>query len=189
VRLFVAIPLAPDLAQRAATILPEALPGLRRVKTENLHVTLAFLGETPPERLPEVAAAADDAAASVPPFQLRFDRLGRFPERGRPRVIWLGIGEGLASVERAGEGVYRGLRERGLKFDDRPLAPHLTLARVREDATLPEARTVAAALTEIALPLMESEIREIAVVQSVLSPKGPRYTARATASLNAERAR
>lgn len=187
-RLFVAIPLAPDLAQRAATILPEALPGLRRVSTENLHVTLAFLGETPLERLPDVVAAAQDAAAGVPPFQLRFDRLGRFPERGRPRVIWVGIGEGLASVVRAGEGVYRGLRERALKFDDRPLAPHLTLARVREEATLAEARTVAAALAEIALPLLEAEVGEIAVVQSVLSPKGPRYTARATASLNAGRA-
>jgi 2'-5' RNA ligase len=135
VRLFLAIPLLPDLAARAFRILPTSLPALRRVKAENLHITLAFLGQTPDERL----------------------ELGR--------------------------GVYAGLRSRGLPFDDRPLAPHLTLARVAEDASAAEAKTVGAALEGLAIEVLRFEVNEIAVVQSVLSPKGPRYTARATVPL------
>jgi len=96
VRLFIAIALPADLAARAAALLPDALPGLRRVKPENLHVTLAFLGWTPDEKLGDVVAAANEAARGQAPFTLVFDRAGRFPERGRPRVVWLGIGEGLA---------------------------------------------------------------------------------------------
>jgi 2'-5' RNA ligase len=184
VRLFVAIPLPSDVAARASALLPEALPALRRVKAENLHVTLAFLGWTPDERLPDVAAAAAEAAAAVAPFVLAFEgAAGRFPERGRPRVVWLGIGAGLDSVRRLGERVGLALRERSVPFDDRPLAAHLTLARVRDDASLAEARTVAAALEALAVPRLETEVREITVFESVLSPRGPRYTARAQAPL------
>ena len=182
-RLFIALPLPPDIAARASLILPLSLPALRRVKAENLHVTLAFLGQTPDERLGDVAAAATEAAAPVSPFTLAFDRAGRFPERGRPRVVWLGIADGAASVLELGEGVYAALRRRGLRFDDRPLAPHLTLARVVEDASLAEAKTVGAALEGLAVARLAFEVKDIAVVQSVLSPKGPRYTALATVPL------
>jgi 2'-5' RNA ligase len=185
VRLFIAIPLSAALAASASALLPEALPGLRRVKAENLHITLAFLGGTPDERLADVVAAARQAAAAVERFTLVFDRAGRFPERGRPRVVWLGMATGATSVARLGDGVYRGLRERTLRFDDRPLAPHLTLARVREEATLAEARTVAAALEGLPVPRLRAAVREIAVVRSVLSPKGARYTILAVAPLSA----
>jgi 2'-5' RNA ligase len=182
-RLFIAIPLPPNLALLASEILPTALPALRRVKPENLHVTLAFLGWTPDERLSEVTAAATEGAASVAQFTLAFDRPGCFPKRGRPRVVWLGMADGAPSVLELGAGVYAGLRSRGLRFDDRPLAPHLTLARVAEDATAAEAKTVGAALEGLVVPGLAFEVAEIAVVQSVLSPKGPRYTSLATVPL------
>lgn len=182
-RLFIAIQLPPDLAARAFEILPTALPALRRVKAENLHLTLAFLGQTPDDRLGEVTEAAREAAAPVSRFTLAFDRAGRFPERGRPRVAWLGIADGAPSVLELGEGVYAGLRSRGLPFDDRPLTPHLTLARVAEDATTAEAKTVGAALEGLPVGQLRFEVARIAVVQSVLSPKGPRYTALATVPL------
>jgi 2'-5' RNA ligase len=183
VRLFVAIPLPSDLAARAFDILPTSLPALRRVKAENLHLTLAFLGQTPDDRLDDVTAAAREAAARVSRFTLKLDHAGRFPERGRPRVAWLGIAEGAPSLLDLGTGVYDGLRNRGLPFDDRPLAPHLTLARITEDASAAEAKTVAAALDELPIPSLQFEVQGIAVVQSVLSPKGPRYTALATVPL------
>jgi 2'-5' RNA ligase len=182
-RLFLAIPLPPDIAVQAFEVLPSSLPALRRVKAENLHVTLAFLGQTPDERLEDVTAAAQGAAERVAPFTLSFDRAGRFPERGRPRVVWLGIADGEASISELGAGVYAGLRSRGLRFDDRPLAPHLTLARVTEDASAAEAKTVGAAVETVAVGSLRFEVNTITVVQSVLSPKGPRYTALATVPL------
>jgi 2'-5' RNA ligase len=185
VRLFIAIPLPQNIAQRAFAILPQAVPALRRVQPENLHVTLAFLGETPESRLPDVAGVAAEAATSVRPFRLAFDRAGRFPERGRPRVVWLGMAEGRASVERLGADLARALRESALDFEDRPLSPHLTLARVREDATATETRTVASAVDALTVVPLEVDVSAIAVVRSVLSPKGSRYTTLATVPLTA----
>ncbi len=182
-RLFIAIPVPPELAARASEILPTSLPALRRVKAENLHLTLAFLGQTSDERLSDVNDAATEAAAKVSPFRLAFDRAGQFPERGRPRVVWLGISDGAASVLELGEGVYAGLRRRSLHFEDRPQSPHLTLARVTEDASAAEARTVGAALDDLAIGSLRFEVSGIAVFQSVLSPKGARYTALATVPL------
>ena len=182
-RLFIAIALPPDVAARAFEILPTGLVALRRVKAENLHLTLAFLGQTPDERLGDVTAAASDSASSVSRFTVGFGGVGRFPERGRPRVVWLGIAEGAPSVLELGRGVSAGLRSHGLRFDDRPLAPHLTLARVVEDASAAEAKTVGAALDRLSVGGLRFEVSEIAVIQSVLSPKGPRYTALATVPL------
>ena len=182
-RLFVAISLPADLAADASEILPASLLALRRVKAENLHLTLAFLGQTPDERLADVTEAAREAAAPVAPFTLAFGRAGRFPERGRPRVAWLGISDGAPGVLELGQGVHAGLRRRDLRFDDRPLEPHLTLARVTDDASAAEAKTVGAALEELAVPTLRFQVTEIAVIQSVLSPKGPRYAALATVPL------
>jgi RNA 2',3'-cyclic 3'-phosphodiesterase len=185
VRLFIAIPLPPDIAQRAFAVLPQALPALRRVQPENLHMTLAFLGETPESRLPEVAGATEEAATGVGPFRLAFGPAGRFPERGRPRVVWLGVAEGRASLERLGTGLSRALRECALDFEDRPLSPHLTLARVREDASTADSLTVANAVEALTVVPLEVHVSAIAIVRSVLSPKGSRYTTLATVPLTA----
>ena len=57
-RLFIAVPLPPELADRAAALLPLALPALKRVRPELMHITLAFLGWTSDEQLPTVIEAA-----------------------------------------------------------------------------------------------------------------------------------
>jgi 2'-5' RNA ligase len=182
-RLFVAVPLPQEVTDRAAALLPEALPALKRVRPELMHVTLAFLGWTPDECLDAVAEAARAAATGRAAFDLAFAGVGRFPASGRPRIVWLGIGEGNGPLAALAASVTAELRRRELKFDERPFAPHLTLARLRVDASGPEARTVAAAVDGLAAPVLGARVDRIAVVESVLSPKGPRYTARAEVPL------
>ena len=74
------------------------------MKPENLHLTLAFLGQTPDPSLGEVTAAAAQAAASVAPFNLAFTGAGRFPQRGRIRVVWLAVIDGAPSLLELGAG-------------------------------------------------------------------------------------
>ncbi|HEY8807116.1 MAG TPA: RNA 2',3'-cyclic phosphodiesterase [Candidatus Limnocylindria bacterium] len=182
-RLFIAVPLPKELTDRAAALLPSALPALKRVRPELMHVTLAFLGSTPDERLDEVTAAARAAAAGAGAFDLVFAGVGRFPASGRPKVVWLGIGEGQEPLAELAARVTDELRRRTLMFDDRPFAPHLTLARLRVEASGPEAQTVAAAADEVTVPELRTRVERIVVVESVLSPKGPRHTARALVPL------
>ncbi len=178
-RLFIAVPLPPELTDRAAALLPPALPALKPVRPELMHITLAFLGWTPDDRLGDVVAAARAAAIAHRSFDVAISAAGRFPASGRPKVIWLGIGAGTEALAALAADVARELRAGELTFEDRPFAPHLTLARVRVEASAPEWRTVAAAIEGLTVPELRTRVDRIAVVESVLSPKGARYAARA----------
>jgi len=144
-----------------------------------MHLTLAFLGWTPDERLDAVVAAARGAADRHHGFELSFAGAGHFPATGRPRVVWLGIGEGAAPLAALAGDVASELRVRELRLDDRPFAPHLTLARVRDEATGPEGRTIAAAVKALVVPPLRMRVERIVVVESVLRRTGPTYKARA----------
>jgi len=148
-----------------------------------MHVTLAFIGRTPDEQLAAVTAAAEAAAAGVTAFDIELDRPGRFPPTGRPRVVWLGIGAGAQAVVALGERVRAELGRREIAFDPKPLRAHVTLGRVKEDVSLVEARAIAAGVEAMRVPHLRFRADAVVVFESVLSPRGPRYTARSSAPL------
>lgn len=181
-RLFVAIPLPADLAVEASAALPD-IPALRRVRPEHLHITLAFLGAVADERLDDVIAATRTAAATQPPFTITLEGVGRFPESGEPRVIWMGIIQGARESTNLAAALRRALTERGLPFDDKPFRPHVTLARVTQDADRATARAIAATTDRLRAPKLRFEAEALIPFESVLSRKGPRYTPAAAVAL------
>ena len=148
-----------------------------------MHVTLAFLGETPDDRLPEVTAAVETAASGVTAFDVELDRSGRFPPTGRPRVVWLGIGAGAPNLLALGAHVRAELGRRQIGFDNKPLRAHVTIGRVREDVQVVDARAIAASVEAMRLPHLRFRADSVVVFESRLSPRGPKYTSRATVSL------
>jgi 2'-5' RNA ligase len=182
VRLFVALSLPPEIASAAAALLPD-LPGLRSVRPELLHITLAFIGQAGDERLADVLAACAEAASPHVPFTVTLDRAGRFPDTGAPRVAWLGMGEGATESASLAAAIRRALAARGVPFDDKPFRAHVTLARVRDDVDRPTARAIAAAIEGLRVLPMRFTAETLIPFESVLSSKGPRYTARATVRL------
>jgi 2'-5' RNA ligase len=118
-----------------------------------------------------VRAAAGDAA----PFDVVLDGIGRFPVRGLPNVVWLGAGEGADGLIRLGQRVRESLRDREVPFDDKPFRPHVTLARVKRDVAPAAFAELMAALGAIAAPSLGFRVDAVHVVESKLSPKGPRY--------------
>ena len=148
-----------------------------------MHVTLAFLGETPDDRLPDVTAAVETAARGVTAFDVELDRSGRFPPTGRPRVVWLGIGAGAPNLMALGERVRAELGRRTIGFDNKPLRAHVTIGRVREDVDVVDARAIAASVEAMRLPHLRFGADSVVVFESRLSPRGPKYTPRATVPL------
>ena len=146
-------------------------------------MTLAFIGRTPDEQLAAVTAAAEAAAAGVTAFDIELDRPGRFPPTGRPRVVWLGMGAGAQAVVALGERVRDELGRREIAFDGKPLRAHVTLGRAKEDVSLVEARAIAAGVEAMRVPHLRFRADAVVVFESVLSPRGPRYTARSSAPL------
>lgn len=93
------------------------------------HVTLVFLGDVPEGRGGDAAGALDRAVATVakPPV-LRIAGGGRFG-RGRFTVLWTGLTGDVPELVALSRTLRRELRRARLPYDEKPLRPHLTLAR------------------------------------------------------------
>lgn len=89
---------------------------------ENLHLTLAFIGET--ERVEEIKAAVD--SVKFEPFVIRTGKMGCF--NGRSRAVWLGI-EGEDKVKAIAQQLRRNLDQRGIDYAKGKFCPHITLVR------------------------------------------------------------
>ncbi|MBD0690847.1 RNA 2',3'-cyclic phosphodiesterase [Streptomyces sp. CBMA123] len=129
-RLFVAVlPPAEALQGLCAAVEPvRALPGADRLRwtaVEGWHLTLAFLGQVPAERLPELEAALAAVAAVHPAHRLRIAGSGRFGER----VLWAGVEGRTRELRRLAEAVIEAVAEVGGEPDAVAFHPHLTLAR------------------------------------------------------------
>src|SRR5258708_24823168 len=117
------------------------------------------------DQLDSVLAAGRVADQAQVTFELVYACAGRFHDRGNPRVVWLGIGAGKPELATLAGAVTDELRRRDLKFDDRPFAPHLTLARVRKEASGPEGRNVAAASDQLASTYLWTPIHPIVICE------------------------
>lgn len=168
-RLFVGIEL-PEAAraaidERARPL--RALEGFRWVPAENLHLTLAFLGWREAGAEEVVGARLADAAADASPFTLRVDGPGRFPERGKARVLWVGLddsGDALAGLAERVHASLAGLFEP----DARLFRAHVTVARARQP--------VAVRLPEpVRLPDVDLAVTAVTLFRSHLSGKHARY--------------
>ena len=122
------------------------LASIRWSPAAHLHITTKFIGECPPERLPEIRAALD--SLSSPVFDISLGGLGWFPSSQSPHVFWMGVAGGDALIDLAARTatVLQGL---GWPRDERPFSPHLTLARTRRESRLGSLRR---ALDSIELP-------------------------------------
>jgi RNA 2',3'-cyclic 3'-phosphodiesterase len=142
----------------------------------NWHLTVAFLGDVPEERLGDVRTAFDHAVSgwgkdSDAPPRLRLAGGGRFG-RGRFTVLWVGVGGEVGRMAALGRTVRRQLRRARLPYDEKPMRPHLTLARPG-DRLDPEAIAGdVAALNAYEGPWWTAD--ELVLVSSHLGPK-PSY--------------
>lgn len=104
--------------------LAQQVAGARRIKPANLHLTLAFLGATPGERLVCLQEALQ--ALTVPSLTLKLDCLGYWP---RPRILWLGTSRTPPALTALVVDLEQRLKGCGFSLERRPFRPHITLAR------------------------------------------------------------
>jgi 2'-5' RNA ligase len=102
----------------------------RLAKPETYHLTLAFVGDVPDERLPDVETAVGQAVSRVQPPtpEVALAGGGRFG-RGAFTLMWVGVTGDLDPMRALHKGLRRELKRARLPYDDRPWKPHLTLAR------------------------------------------------------------
>ncbi|MDP7976224.1 MAG: RNA 2',3'-cyclic phosphodiesterase [Thermoprotei archaeon] len=136
-RVFVAVDLPDGEAKAKVLALLSELHANRNLKVvapENLHFTLAFIGEVSNDMVKRASEAI--SRISYQTFNASLSGIGYFPSRERARVVWVGIKEeqGGRQLEELAELVRGALSSAEVPFDEKPFVPHLTLARAREGA-------------------------------------------------------
>jgi 2'-5' RNA ligase len=141
----------------AITLLRQASLKGRFTRHDNLHFTLAFLGEVVPERIDALSAVMDSLTSQA--FPLCFGGLDRFRKNGRD-IWWVGV-EHSESLNAVYHELAAALNRNGFPFEDLPYVPHLTLGR--EIITAPGFDRDSIAM---AMPLMDMRVKRISLMQS-----------------------
>jgi 2'-5' RNA ligase len=139
-RLFTAIDLPVEVRGKLGLLL-DGLRPKARIKwspVENLHLTTKFIGEWPENRLADLTAALREVPG-VPAIPIALRGLGWYPNARVPRVFWAGIAACPALSELA-HNTDQALGPLGIARETRDFSPHLTLARIKEQAPLENLR-------------------------------------------------
>ncbi|MCA8888356.1 MAG: RNA 2',3'-cyclic phosphodiesterase [Parvularculaceae bacterium] len=125
-RLFVALSL-PEIVCDSLTQLQSGLLGARWTPDENMHLTLAFIGETDRHGLSEIDSALQSISARG--FDLRLSGCDFFGDR-KPRALWVGAAANPA-LSHVHAKVETALRRVGLDLERRKFTPHVTIAYLK----------------------------------------------------------
>lgn len=153
---------------------------LRWVAARNLHVTLHFLGDTEEGSIPALVERIQPPLEAVAGDRISLAAAGAFPSSRKPRVLWVDIHDPAGILRRLHEMLRSPLEELGFSLDSRRYHPHVTVGYARKRA---QPRALAGAYGEFLAAAAETltngsavvPVRRVDLVESTLTPEGPRY--------------
>ena len=132
-RIFIGIPLKEEIRKEIQKQLHN-LPG-RSVPSEHWHFTLHFLGPLAEIQIQQLDHCLREINFGHS-FKSSIAHFNAFPNLRSARVVWLGIGDGIASFTRLAQSLTEALRGQEFKLEDRDYIPHLTLSRLSKPCNL-----------------------------------------------------
>ena len=143
------------------------------VKTNQIHLTLKFVGDTPEEDVPVIIDACQKVAKRHQPFTMDFNRTGLFGSNHSPRVLWLGMTEqpkALFDLEADLLDAFDGL---GYLRDRQNFVPHLTVCRIKQLVDKQFFLQIYNSIEQ--KTYLNADVKELVYFQSFLQPSGPFY--------------
>lgn len=181
IRSFIAIELPNELklglTQLETQLKSDKQPWVKWVNPEGIHLTLKFLGNIAVDRTGEITRATEEAVQGISPFRLEVKGLGVFPNLRRVQVAWVGISGEIDKLTQLQKRIETNLTPLGFAPESRAFTPHLTLARLRDRASLDErqrfGQLIANTKFEVAYTI---EVDAINLMRSQLTREGAIYS-------------
>ena len=180
-RCFLAVPLeepALTAAQQQLAGLHDEVSDVRWVRPDALHITVHFFGSVTDEQTGTALAAVLPTIDATRCFALRLDALGAFPERGQPRVLWLGMSEQPPVFDDLVHRCREALSRTGFTVEERPFRAHCTLGRPRAPWPRTSQRAWRATVAR-GVAAMRFDASRLVLYESVHAIGGNRYVERA----------
>jgi len=182
-RLFIAIDTPPEIKaqiERIVANLTEVGAGVRWEPARKLHATLKFLGSTREELVIPIVESLTAVCRSREPFLVQYAGLGSFPDRQRPRVIWVGMNDPSGLLKEFHRATEDAMASLGFEREHRVFTPHLTVGRVKGEKRIKLLLDMMETIMFETKPVM---IRELLLVRSDLSRTGSVYKTLKTLSI------
>jgi len=145
---------------------------VKLVETENIHVTMRFLGDISSGMVDKVYE--EMKGVQFVPFTVQLKGVGVFPTLSYPRVVWAGIAEGANELRGIFDQLEPRLRNLGFAADVHGFSPHLTIARVRSGRNKGELANFVKANANFDFGTIKANC--LRLKKSILSPRGPSYS-------------
>jgi 2'-5' RNA ligase len=174
-RIFVALKIEPGDALLNMISSIRTLLGNERIKwvdPANIHLTLAFLGDTEDMRTEVADIALRKICHGFGEFSFNLTGTGVFKNFRDPRVIWAGIEECKRLIQLY-DLIMKALRDTGFELEDRPFKPHITLGRIKFIRNLRLLESSVEKYRETHFQKVGN--REVILFESILNPAGPVY--------------
>lgn len=156
---------------------------IRWVPPENIHLTLKFLGDIPPEAVDPISRILSDSVRIFEPLSLSARGSGAFPGIKNPRVIWIGLSGQIPQLRALQEGLEKNLATIGYAMEKREFKAHLTLGRVKGAVDPVKLNIALNQVMDFTTEPFSAD--RIFLFRSDLKPTGPVYTQLACAALAA----
>lgn len=144
---------------------------MKIVKSENIHFTLLFFGDTPLTRVDQIRASLE--RIKITPFEIEIAGVGAFPNRRRPRIIWIGVAQNASKILSLKDEIDSSLLELDYQPEKRKYTPHATIARVRH---VNDSKRIADNLEYLGDEVIGTMIvRKVKMMKSTLTPSSPIY--------------
>jgi len=140
---------------------------LRWIDPKEWHLTLAFMGPTPEDEIPQLVEALNDVASNHAPFAIPTGGLGAFPSRRDVHILWYGLADRSRRLAELAIAVRIAVNCETAS----PFRAHLTLARARGDRGV----TVPAAAWKVPMPAGSLAVEELVLYRSHLGSGRARY--------------
>jgi 2'-5' RNA ligase len=145
----------------------------RWVDPKNLHVTLQFLGEISQDQALGVLKNLQELSRKQKPFRVQYRSLGVFPDRKRPRILWIGVSKGEDRLKSLAKEVSKMNKKTGIKPEGRPFHAHVTVCRIKEA----DRKKLSGYMNRYKnFNFAEETVDRIALISSSLTSIGPIYT-------------
>jgi 2'-5' RNA ligase len=187
VRCFIAVELPDEVKAGLKQLQTKLKSGgqaqVKWVDPYSIHLTLKFLGGVDGARIGPVTAAMEEASQGIPPFSLKVEGLGAFPNLRRVQVVWVGVSGEVDRLAVLQQRLESNLAQLGFAPEKRRFTPHLTLARVRDRASAGEREGLGQLIASTEFEAHSFPVGAVSLMRSQLTREGAIYSRLSTAEL------